>query len=291
MILTCPDCATSYFVDDSRIPAAGRTVKCSNCGAHWTATREAPPAAAAPEPAPQAPPEPEPEPESVAEQPAAAAASPADDLDIVAAEPEPEPEPAWEAARFPRASAAPAPRRGGRAAAFAWAAGAVAVAAVVASAVLFRTQIVRLWPTSQAAYARFGLPVENLGLVIEAVRVEPTFQGGRPVLSLTGSIRNLKDRAVTAPPLRINLLNREGKPIAAKLARPLDAQIPPRAQRYFAIAIADPPANAHDLEVRFEDGGAQRAAAVGVALPPQAGPPAEAQPLPPGTPESLTEHG
>src|SRR5882757_5803177 len=37
MILTCPECATSYFVDDSRISSAGRTVKCSNCGARWTA--------------------------------------------------------------------------------------------------------------------------------------------------------------------------------------------------------------------------------------------------------------
>ena len=40
MILTCPECATSYFVDDSRIAAAGRTVKCSNCGARWTALPE-----------------------------------------------------------------------------------------------------------------------------------------------------------------------------------------------------------------------------------------------------------
>ena len=36
MILTCPECATSYFVDDSKVPA-GRQVKCSNCGARWVA--------------------------------------------------------------------------------------------------------------------------------------------------------------------------------------------------------------------------------------------------------------
>src|SRR3569623_3115804 len=41
MILTCPECATSYFVDDSRISPAGRPVKCSNCGARWTALPEA----------------------------------------------------------------------------------------------------------------------------------------------------------------------------------------------------------------------------------------------------------
>src|SRR6185436_19537906 len=40
MILTCPECATSYFVDDDRIPAAGRTVKCSSCGNRWKAMPE-----------------------------------------------------------------------------------------------------------------------------------------------------------------------------------------------------------------------------------------------------------
>ena len=42
MILTCPDCATSYFVDDSKIPADGRLVKCASCGARWTATAPPP---------------------------------------------------------------------------------------------------------------------------------------------------------------------------------------------------------------------------------------------------------
>src|SRR4051812_17830148 len=54
MILTCPECATSYFVDDSRIGPAGRTVKCSHCGARWTARPEGaepPPAPAPPPPA------------------------------------------------------------------------------------------------------------------------------------------------------------------------------------------------------------------------------------------------
>src|SRR6201746_784556 len=54
MILTCPECATSYFVDDSRIAAAGRTGKCSNCGARRTArpAGAGPPSPPPPKPAP-----------------------------------------------------------------------------------------------------------------------------------------------------------------------------------------------------------------------------------------------
>src|ERR1700722_15446348 len=42
MILTCPECATGYFVEDEQIRAAGRTVRCAACGARWTATPERP---------------------------------------------------------------------------------------------------------------------------------------------------------------------------------------------------------------------------------------------------------
>ena len=42
MILTCPECATSYFVDDSRIPSDGRRVKCSSCGHRWRAGPDGP---------------------------------------------------------------------------------------------------------------------------------------------------------------------------------------------------------------------------------------------------------
>ncbi|MEJ0064703.1 MAG: MJ0042-type zinc finger domain-containing protein [Caulobacteraceae bacterium] len=42
MILTCPECATGYFVEDGQISGSGRTVRCAACGARWTATPERP---------------------------------------------------------------------------------------------------------------------------------------------------------------------------------------------------------------------------------------------------------
>src|SRR5688572_11202943 len=74
MILTCPECATSYFVDDLKIPRGGRMVKCTSCSARWRAYQDrAEPEAAVPEddlliePAPRPP------------------AGPDDDLEFVAA--------------------------------------------------------------------------------------------------------------------------------------------------------------------------------------------------------------
>lgn len=283
MILTCPECATSYFVDDSRISRAGRVVKCSNCGARWTAVPDAGEFAEPPqEPAVQ--PDSDMEPTTVA-----------DDLAIEAAEvDEPlaqEPTAAERPIETPfafRSAAAPR-RREGAAQVWVWAISAVVVAALVAGAIVFRGQVVRWLPATGAAYAGLGMPVS--GLEIEKVHADPSFQGGRPVLVVTGQVRNTRDAAATAPALRVSLLDRAGKPVAAKIARPLNAQVPGQAVRHFQISIVDPPAGAHDLEVTFQREGQAPAGKGPPPAPAEGAPggpePVEAQPLPPGSPDAL----
>jgi predicted Zn finger-like uncharacterized protein len=272
MILTCPECATSYFVDDSRISPAGRTVKCSNCGARWTALPEGA-AAAQDEPQPQV-------------EPAPAAESPAFVDELVVEGPDPARPVPFVAPRLTP------PRQDPTGKVLVWGGSAAVVAALIAAAVIFRAQVVQLLPASQAAYAGLGMPVESL--VIEKVHAEPTFQGGRPVLAVTGQIRNRRDAAATVPSLRVSLLDRGGKPVTVKVARPIDARAPAHAVRHFAIAIVDPPAGVHDLEVTFETtakapaakGAAPRAAEAILGAPA----PIDAKPLPPGSPDALLSH-
>ena len=265
MILTCPECATSYFVDDSRIAAAGRTVKCSHCGARWTAlpekVAETPTPAPKPAPGPPAPP------------PAAV-----DELVIDG------PEPAAVKSKRPAT-----PRRGANGKVIVWAASAAAAALLIAGVIIFRAPMVQLLPGSQAAYAGLGLQVS--ALAIEKVHADPGFQGGRPVLSVTGQIRNLGDAAASVPAVRVTLLDRLGKPVATKIAKPIDGTAPGHSLRYFAITLVDPPANLRDLDVAFETAGQSagkpvkaRVSAPAAAAPPQ---PVDAKPLPPGSPDAL----
>ena len=127
------------------------------------------------------------------------------------------------------------------------------------------------------------------------------------------AIRNIEDNPRTAPPLKINLLNKAGKVVATQIARPADPRIPPGETRHFAIAMLDPPSSAHDLEVTFAEAppaakpkaapkpkpaaakphAAPKAAAHGPAAPPAAPAPApvEARPLPATSPYALEKHG
>jgi hypothetical protein len=182
---------------------------------------------------------------------------------------------------------------------------------VAALCIVFRADVVRLWPRSAAAYATIGMPVNSLGLVLEAVKAEPALQGGRAALSISGQIRNIEDRTLTAPPLKISLLNKAGKPVATQIARAADPRIPPGETRHFAIDMFDPPSSAHDLEVTFAPekaakavtaakpaGHAPDARHAGAAADGTAGlraaeapalPPVDARPLPSNSPYAL-EH-
>ncbi|HYD45634.1 MAG TPA: DUF3426 domain-containing protein [Phenylobacterium sp.] len=230
MILTCPECAASYFVDDAQIGPGGRAVKCASCGARWTARPPLELASSGEEGA-------------LAKEPAEAAK----------AEPEKISELPGEA--LPKVIRAKAEtRRKVREAAatgVVWAGMAAGLAVLIALAIVFRGDIVRLWPRTAGAYAAIGLPVNSLGLVVENPRAEATLQMGHAALMVSASIRNIESETITTPPLRISLLNSGGKPVLVQIARPANPQIPAGATRHFMVTLVDPPKTAADLEIAF----------------------------------------
>ena len=232
MILTCPECATSYFVDDRKIAPEGRAVKCASCGHRWTAHPEATlelDVSAEEGAVARDPFQPEPE------EPAALSDLPGAELPkVIRAK--------VENTRKVREAAAHG---------IVWAGMAATIAIVVGLAVVFRVDVVKIMPGSARAYALAGLPVNTLGLVIEGSRAEPALQDGHAALSISGMIRNVEDHAIVTPPLKIELLNKAGKTIVTKIARPADPVVPPGETRHFALAILDPPTSAHDLQISF----------------------------------------
>ena len=256
MILTCPECATGYFVEDGQIRAAGRAVRCAACGHRWTAYPERP-------------------------------------LDLVSSEaqgaiatrpaPEPEAEPApltgEDLPRVFRDRAVEEKRM--REAALkgaVWGGAALAVAVAVGLALVFREGVVRAWPQTASIYAAIGLPVNITGLVIEQVRAEPSLQDGHATLAVSGVIRNITDHPVLAPPLRISLFNAQGKRVAGQIAELGNARVPPGETRHFVTSIFDPPfsaVNGGSLQVDFGLGAATTAAHMA---------PVQAPAAPPATP-------
>jgi predicted Zn finger-like uncharacterized protein len=250
MILTCPDCASSYFVDD-KVMTAPRAVRCTACGKRWTADPTLDLVST-------------PEEGAIAVEPAKPAAP------VAAPEPTLSELPGEELPKAYRARVNAERRlREAAGAGIIWAGMAAAMAVVVVAAVIFRVDLVRIWPRTAGAFASVGLPVNHVGLVIEGLKAEPSLQDGHAALTISGILRNIEDHPVEAPPLRISLLNPAGKRVAGKIAAAADPLVPPGETRHFSIAIVDPPSTAKDLEIGFVvEAGAARAVKASVAAPP-----------------------
>jgi predicted Zn finger-like uncharacterized protein len=230
MILTCPACATSYFIPDDAVGANGRKVRCKSCGEVWRATSDEPlELNVAPEPRVISTPEPD-----AASEPASLAETPAPEL--------------------PKAFRARAEqqRRLRRAATHGvvWAGLASAFIGVIVSAFLFRVEVVEAFPRAAAAYAAVGTPVNPVGLDFEAMTAKEVATHPGMVL-VSGALRNVRDAEIVAPPVRVALLDEHGAEVGFKIVAIDAAPVLPGKVQGFAVLIPDPGGHAADIGVNF----------------------------------------
>jgi len=231
MILTCPECATRYFVDDARIGAKGREVRCASCGHRWTAAREDEPLVLAEPPEAHAEAEiPQPTPEPVVMED-----RPADELPKA----------------FRQRAQTKAQEREAATTGVVWAALAGGVVVLIAAVLLLRQDIAQIWPRTAGAYAMVGLPVNLVGLTIEGQHAQPMLKDGHADLAVSGTLRNIRGKPVASPPLRVSLLAKDGHLVATQIAKPDGAVIPPGETRRFVVDVLDPPVSASDVEIAF----------------------------------------
>jgi predicted Zn finger-like uncharacterized protein len=232
MILTCPECATRYFVDDARIGAEGRKVRCAGCGHAWRQAGAA---------------------NIQGEATRSFRSSGPDDIEVGP------PPAALKSARV-RADVsarlreeASEKRRTREAAAVGavWAVLGAGFCLVMLCAVVFRADVVRLVPGTAGAYAFARMPVNPTGLAIEAVQGGPGLQDGRAALKVSGVVRNVETAPRDAAPLRVSLLDKSNHRLISQVVSPAAGPIQPGEIRPFTSAFLDPPMQAASFQVEF----------------------------------------
>ncbi|MGZ9100253.1 MAG: MJ0042-type zinc finger domain-containing protein [Brevundimonas sp.] len=230
MILTCPSCATSYFTPDEAIGPGGRTVRCKSCKHTWRATLDEPLELSV---------------SSTPGEPVSFGHRDEAETESLAETPAPE---------LPKAFRARAEqqRRLRRAATHGavWAGIASGFAALLASAWLFRVEVVEMAPRAAAAYAAVGLTVNPTGLDFEAITARPLPSDPGKVL-VSGALRNVRDDERIAPPVRVALLDAHGAEIGHAVVRIDAAPVLPGKVQGFAAVIADPGARGQGIGVDF----------------------------------------
>lgn len=130
----------------------------------------------------------------------------------------------------------------------------VAIAAMVvtcAALVGLRKDVVRYAPQMGSLYASMGLPVNLRGLEFKDVKIGSEIHDGVPVLVVEGTIVNEVAMAVDVPRLRFALRNASGAELYTWTAQPSQAVLQPGARLPFRSRLASPPAEGHDVQVRF----------------------------------------
>jgi predicted Zn finger-like uncharacterized protein len=235
MILTCPECASRYFVDDARIGPDGRKVRCASCGHSWRQAGASSTAFDTPLTlAPNFEPSPPPAAAEVSEPPVKLRGARADVSSRLRKE-------AHEKRRTREAAAVGA----------VWAllgAGFVVLALV---AVIFRTDVVRLMPTTAGAYAFVRMPVNPIGINIEAPQITPGLKDGHAAMIVTGLERNIDAHPRNAAPLRVSLLDKANQKIASQVVTLDGGPIQPGETRPFTLTFIDPPLQTNGAQAEF----------------------------------------
>ncbi|BAT57988.1 hypothetical protein GJW-30_1_00500 [Variibacter gotjawalensis] len=135
-----------------------------------------------------------------------------------------------------------------------WPYAAASLAAAIVGLVVMRVDVVRLAPQTAGVYAAFKLPVNVRGLTFADVRTAQEKQDGIDVLVVTGSIANGTRKPVDLPKLRMALLDAGGAEVFTWATAAGKTSLAPGETLPFRSRVASPPANAHDIQVRFVSG-------------------------------------
>lgn len=231
MILTCPDCATRYFVEDRRVGPIGRTVRCANCGASWRARPE------------------EETPLELGASPdeGAYAFPPNEPLSFKPIEPHELPAP--ELPKAFRAKAAQQ-RQARKAAATGavWTGLAFSFLGLLTAAWAFRVDVARVLPQAGAAYAL--VKVNATGLEIVDVRAQPS-ASDPGVVTVQGRLHNVIGDAAAVPLIRVVLLDKKGIRMKQQVIQLDKTALAAGASLPFTANLPDPKAGAADVDVSF----------------------------------------
>ena len=228
MILTCPQCQTSYEIGTNQIGPQGRTVRCAACKHSWKAEAEPDPIVLEPEYKIETPPAPEPEP----------------------VKPK-----AREIPKLYRKSLEDEKRlQTLKTQGVLWGSMVASLLAIFATAYVLRVNIVRAFPNTANAFAMAGIEVNATGLkfLTNRIKLSPQLKGGQFVVSIDADVQNLRDKVNSLAPIRARLLDAHGVEIASQLIPLYGVVVDSHATRHVQFDVEDPKNLASEIDLKFD---------------------------------------
>lgn len=126
-----------------------------------------------------------------------------------------------------------------------------AMGGLIAALLMWRTDVVRLMPQTAMFYKTIGLDVNLRGLSFRDVKLGSETVDGQPVLTVEGVIIDSAKQSVEIPRLRFVVRDAKGAAVYAWDASSEQSAITPGQRVSFRSRLAQPPGDAHSIDVRF----------------------------------------
>lgn len=127
----------------------------------------------------------------------------------------------------------------------------LALVALNAALISWRTDVVKAVPQTASLYAAIGLPVNLRGLSFAAVTTKTETHDGVQVLVVEGTIASVAARIVEVPRIRFSVRNKAGQEVYSWTALPERNVMSPGEPLTFRSRLASPPLDMRDVLVRF----------------------------------------
>ncbi|MCX7310739.1 MAG: zinc-ribbon domain-containing protein [Alphaproteobacteria bacterium] len=114
-----------------------------------------------------------------------------------------------------------------------------------------RKEIVRYAPQLASFYRTLGLPVNLRGVAFTDLKIGNEIHDGVPVLVIEGMIVSMVSKPVDVPRMRFALRSSTGAEVYSWTAPPAQEVLGPFEALPFRTRLASPPADGHDIQVRF----------------------------------------
>ncbi len=132
----------------------------------------------------------------------------------------------------------------------------VAVAGTMGGGVVWRDDVVRLWPPAQALYRLAGLEVAlpGVGLEVRNIAWEAVRRGGVTVLAVRGEVSNMSSRVREVPQMRGHLFDDKDRELQRWTFTAPEARLLPFENIVFSTELEHPAAGTTRLIIVFDGG-------------------------------------
>lgn len=127
----------------------------------------------------------------------------------------------------------------------------IVLAAIDASLIIGRADVVRILPQTASLFETIGLPVNVRSLAFKDIRTSHEQHDGAPVLVVEGVIAATGDAITDIPRLRFSIGAANGHEIYAWTALPKRTKLAPGETLPFRTRLASPPQQGRSVKVRF----------------------------------------